>query len=175
MELKHRAELHKIIDLSLPAAEVGCAECFYANDILSWGVAKLYLVDAWAHLEQAGDGANSDSWHQSNYIACKQRLEKYGDKAVFLRGKSVDMAVRIPDNSLGFVNIDCDHSYQGVWNDIQAYWPKLVSGGVMAFHDYEMPHYGVKKAVQAFAMGKYEIHLLPENKLEDAGAYIIKP
>jgi transposase len=63
-----------------------------------------------------------------------------------------------------------------VLNDIAAYWSKLVSGGIMSFHDHENESYGVKKAVAEFAKeNNLEVHLLPENKPEDAGAWIQKP
>lgn len=175
--ITHRRDLHKIIDLSLPAAEVGVAEGYFAADILSWGVPKLYMVDNWGYLNVSGDGANPQAWHDKNYLAALERTSKYERKV--LRGISWDIASQIPDNSLGFVNIDCDHSYEGVKKDIQAYWPKLVSGGVMAFHDYENKAYGVKQAVNDFTLiwdnRMIEIHLLPEDKPQDAGAYIIKP
>lgn len=174
--IRYRRDFYRIIDLSLPTAELGAAECYFSADILSWGVPKHYVVDAWRHLEVAGDGANSQAWHEKNLADGKERLVKYGDKAIFLRGISWDMASEVPDNSLGFINVDCDHSYEGVMQDILAWWPKLVKGGVMAFHDHEAPQYGVKRAVKNFAtMNELYIHLLPEDKPEDAGAWLAKP
>lgn len=175
MEIKYRADLYKIIDLSLPAAELGVAEGQFSRDILNWGVSKLYSVDAWVTINgQKGDGGFDQQWHDRNYEKAKLLLKPFGERSVILRGKSVDMSRQIEDNSLGFVNVDCDHSYEGVKADIYAWWPKLKVGGVMAFHDMENTMYGVKQAVYEFANGKYEVHLLPENKPEDAGAYIIK-
>jgi hypothetical protein len=58
--------------------------------------------------------------------------------------------------------------------DIANWFRKLKKGGIMAFHDYEAPQYGVKPAVKEFAnRNDYLIHLIPEDKPEDAGAYII--
>jgi len=169
--IQYRRDLNQIIDLTLPAAEIGVAEGYFSADILSWGVPKLYMVDAWKHLEVAGDGANSQEWHEKNYNAAIGRTSKYNRE--ILRGISWEMAAQVPDESLCFINIDCDHSYEGVKKDIAAWWPKLVKGGVMAFHDYENNAYGVKQAVKEFASG-IEIHLLPEDKPEDAGAYLVK-
>lgn len=171
--IKYRRDLHKIIDLSLPAAEIGVAEGYFAADILSWGVSKLYMVDNWGTLNQYGDGGNDQAWHDKNFKEAKERVSKYGDKAVILHGLSVEMAEHVKEK-LGFINIDCDHSYKGVKADIQAWWPKLAKGGIMSFHDYENPNYGVKRAVVEFANSKgLQIHLLPEDKKEDAGAYLI--
>jgi hypothetical protein len=45
----------------------------------------------------------------------------------------------------------------------------------MAFHDHEMPQYGVKQAVSEFCIrNNFDIYLLPENKQEDAGSYFHK-
>lgn len=176
MEIKHRADIYKIIDISLPTAELGCAEGLFSRDILNWGVPKHYLVDTWATIQgQRGDGGNDQGWHDANLDNVKKLVKPFGNKAVILRGFSVDMAARVENVSLGFVNVDCDHSYEGVKADISAWWPKLKTGGVMAFHDYEMPHYGVKQAVTEFAQANgLEIHLLPEREPKDAGAYLIK-
>lgn len=175
MEIKYREHLNKIIDLSLPAVELGVAEGQFSRDILNWGVVRLYSIDTWATIQgQRGDGGNDQEWHDMNYEKAKLLLKPFGERSVILRGRSVDMARQIEDDSLGFVNVDCDHSYEGVMADILAYWPKLKAGGVMAFHDYENAMYGVKRAVLEFANVKYEVNLLPENKQEDAGAYLIK-
>lgn len=175
MEIKYRADLYKIIDLKLPAAEIGVAEGQFSRDILNWGVSKLYSIDAWTTFAgQKGDGGFDQEWHNMNYEKAKLLLKPFGERSVILRGKSVEMSRQLEDDSLGFVNIDCDHSYEGVKGDINAYWPKLKVGGVMAFHDFENLMYGVKDAVYEFSKGKYEIYLLPENKPEDAGAYLIK-
>lgn len=171
MEIRYRRDLHKIIDLTLPAAEVGVAEGYFSADILSWGVPLLYMVDNWGTLDVKGDGGNPQAWHDKNYVDALVRTSKYNRK--ILRGISWQMAEKVTDGSLGFINIDCDHSYEGVKKDIAAWWPKLAIGGVMAFHDYENNAYGVKQAVQEFAAGM-EIHLLPEDKMADAGAYLIK-
>lgn len=176
MEIKYRRELHKIIDLSLPAAELGCAEGYFSADILSWGVKKLYMVDAWQHLNQTGDGGYEQEWHDKNFKEAQERVRKYGNKVEILRGLTHEMASRVPDNSLGLVYIDADHSYQGVTRDINAWWSTLKRGGVMAFHDYQNPDYGVTEAVRDFFVTKgIEVHILPEDKAADTGAYVIKP
>lgn len=175
--IKYRADLYKIIDLSLPAVELGVAEGQFSRDILNWGVVKLYSIDAWTTINgQKGDGGFDQEWHNMNYEKAKLLLKPFGERSVILRGLSVEMSRQLEDDSLGFVNVDCDHSYEGVKADIQAYWPKLKVGGVMAFHDYEIVNmYGVKKAVEEFAkLNGLEVNLLPENKIEDAGAWIRK-
>lgn len=176
--IKYRNELPSLMKrLGLPmvAAELGVAEGYNSADLLDNGIEKLYMVDAWETLPQRGDGGFPKDWHESNLAAALKRVSKHGDKAVILRGYTNVMAKEVEDNSLGLVYIDADHSYAGCRNDVLAWWPKLVKGGIMAFHDYEMRQYGVKEAVQEWAREhKLEVHLIPENKPEDAGAWIIK-
>lgn len=173
--LKYRADLHKIIDLSLPAAEVGVAEGLFSSDMLSWGLPKLYMVDNWGRIPGAfGDGDSPDEWHESNLANAKKLTEQYGDKAVILRGLSVEMAKQVPDNSLGLVYLDACHTYECVLADLTAWLPKLVRGGIMAGHDFLAPEYGVQGAVKVFTKGKYNVHLIPENHKSDAGFYFIK-
>jgi len=174
--IQYRADLYKIIDLKLPAAELGVASGEFSRDILTWGVAKLYCVDAWQSLNQRGDGGFDQQWHDDNFRKAKELLKPFGNRAVILRGLTYEMSREIQDNSLGFVNIDADHSLEGVTRDIHAWYPKLKKGGVMAFHDYMSSDYGVRQAVEEFCnpLG-IKINMLPENKIDDAGAYIIKP
>jgi hypothetical protein len=89
---------------------------------------------------------------------------------------SSEMAKQIPDNSLGLVHLDGDHSYAGVIDDLYAFYPKLVSGGIMSGHDMLMTHYGVERAVTEFTnrLG-LTVSIIKENKPEDAGFMFYKP
>jgi len=53
------------------------------------------------------------------------------------------------DNSLDFVYVDADHSYEGCKRDMNAWWSKLKKGGVMVGHDYYCC-VGVQRAVDEF-------------------------
>lgn len=175
MVIKHRSQLNKIIDLSLPAAEIGVAEGLFSRDMLAWGLPKLYMVDNWGRIPGAfGDGDSPDEWHFANYANAKKIVKPFGNKAVFLQGLSAEMANEVRDNSLGLVYIDACHTYECVTADLKAWLPKLVKGGIMAGHDYLMPEYGVYQAVKDFTRNKYQVHLIPENEKKDAGFYFIK-
>lgn len=67
---------------------------------------------------------------------------EFGDRAVVLKGPSVEMAGTFADGELDFVFIDGDHSFDGVRSDIIAWMPKLRSGGLLAGHDIEMKSVG---------------------------------
>lgn len=175
MEIKYRSELHKIIDLTLPACEVGVAEGLFSRDILNWGIPKLYLVDVWETIQVYGDGASPQEWHDKNFQNVQRLMLPYGKDAVILKGLSVEMAKKIKDESLGFVYLDAGHSFEAVMADLEAYYPKVVCGGIIAGHDYLNTDYGVYGAVEQFCkLRGLEPILIPEDRTHDAGFYFKK-
>ena len=186
MKIKHRSqlgELLKFMNLPLIIVEVGVAEGLFAKNMMDWGAQILYLVDRWeTDPTQRGDGGFAHEWHEDNLQQVQDRMSVYDnrpEKYVILQGDSEEMAQYIPDNSLSMTYIDCDHSYEGVKGDIEAYYPKVVTGGILAFHDFadnnEGNGYGVERAVREFcALHNYEVILIPENQPCDSGAYFIK-
>jgi hypothetical protein len=56
------------------------------------------------------------------------------------------------DESLDFLFIDADHSYEGVMEDIKFWHPKVKRGCTIAGHDYDWT--GVKAAVTDFFVAK---------------------
>jgi predicted O-methyltransferase YrrM len=65
---------------------------------------------------------------------------------------SEEAAKQFPDESIDFVFIDGDHSYEGCAKDIDLWYPKLKEGGLLSGHDYrDGRNYGVKQAVHEFA------------------------
>ena len=174
--IRYRRDLWRALEgIQGNAAEIGVAEGYFSADLLAMPInfPYVYMVDRWRSVEtQKGDAANLQSWHDKNFELAQVRVEPFGHRAVMLRGDSVDMAALVPDQSLALVYIDGDHSYAGVTADIHAWISKLVPGGIMAFHDFEAACYGVNKAVRDYAAQfHHNLHFLPEDKPEDAGAY----
>lgn len=176
--INYRRELPKLLQkLGLPmiGIEVGVAQGNFSWELLTNGMEKLYSVDAWKELPQTGDGGFPQSWHDDNYEMAKEKLSEFGDKSIILRGISHEMAILIEDNTLGLVYLDGDHSLNGVRTDLEAWYSKLVVGGVMAGHDYWSDAYGVKDAVKEFCKkNDIEYHIMDEDKIDDAGFYFIK-
>ena len=176
--IKHRIELIKLLPPNPVAVEVGVAEGMFSRDLLEHGVSKLYSVDNWGHIPNTrGDGNFEDEWHQKNYEKAISLLTPFGERSVILRGMSMEMAKQIPDNSLDLFYHDANHSYEGVKSDLEAYWPKVKLGGVLAGHDYLCTDYQVKQAVDDFILSLNEkptVCVIPETHVNDAGFYFIK-
>jgi len=177
MQIKHRIQLNRLMPKrKLTGVEVGVASGLFANDMLmNWKIETLYLVDVWRCIPfQKGDASAPQAWHKFNFESMRRIMANHNKKAIILAGFSVDMAVKIKDQSLDFVYLDADHSYEGVLADLMAWFPKLKDGGLIAGHDYLNVAYGVNQAVHDFCEFCYKPILIPEHKDEDAGFYFIK-
>jgi SAM-dependent methyltransferase len=62
-------------------------------------------------------------------------------------GDSQVVGKRVANGWADFIFIDANHTYESVSADIKSWLPKLVPGGIIAFHDYGKGHKGVTKAV----------------------------
>jgi hypothetical protein len=97
---------------------------------------KLHCVDPWVpydnYVEQHSE---SDAKNMNNAMRiARERLAKYGCN--FIRKYSLDAANDIKDESLDFVFIDGNHSFEYVIDDIVAWSRKVRPGGIVAGHDY---------------------------------------
>lgn len=120
----------------------------------------LYMVDPWEECAQDSSYKSTED-HINNYSqdehdeAMRQALnnvEMFGGQYKVLRMTSVDAAKQFPDESLDFVFIDGDHSYEGCSSDIALWYPKLKDGGLLSGHDYrDERNYGVMQAVHEFS------------------------
>lgn len=175
MQINYRRELYRLLkeyDLPKIVAEIGVAEGLFSRDMLKWGLDLLYCVDNWATIENVkGDGNSSQEWHDKNYENAKALMKPWDDagKVVWLKGLSHEIATEMPDYSLGMLYLDADHSLEGVTDDLNNWFRKVIPGGIVAGHDYLNTAYGVKEAVYRFCFKKYLVHLIPEDKAEDAG------
>jgi hypothetical protein len=175
MEIKARTELPillKYFNLPLIAAEIGVAGGANATDLLKNGIEKIFLIDNWATTGETGDGSFPQDFHDWNYQEMLKNLKLFQGKYHILKGLSSDMHSFIFDGTLGLVYVDGAHDYESVKSDSKNYIPKLVKGGIIAFHDYPNEA-GVKMAVDEFAaLNNYTIHEIPESCIYDAGAWI---
>lgn len=121
------------------ACEVGVQSGAYSKSILTSipTLEIIYLVDLWQQQSNYIDAANvSDDQQQLCYEKTLANTNKWKHKVKILKGYSTQMCSQIPDGSLDFCYLDARHDYLGCFEDIQAYYPKVKPGGVLAGHDY---------------------------------------
>lgn len=137
----HRNEIGKILEKEghKIGVELGVQRGHFVDKILTnWkSCERFYLVDIWAQLDNYIDNANMDNVKQEAiYQECKRVLSRFDqNKLVYIRNFTINATPLIKD-TLDFVYIDARHDYCGVTEDINAYWPKIKSGGILSGHDY---------------------------------------
>lgn len=133
--------------------EVGVWKGHGAEAILTnQNVKRVYLVDPYEKAEEF-TGCNlkptgfifEDQWKYK--VEAIEKTMKYSDRAFFVFARSTEAAKTIEDE-LDFVYIDANHNYEFVKEDIETWYPKLKSGGILSGHDYPTP--SVAKAVNEF-------------------------
>lgn len=119
------------------AVEIGCLWGGFARGFLKqWSGEKYFMVDLWAKQDDGIYRERTDNVdYEQCYRDCVALSEK--DKRISLvRLPSVVAAITFPDESLDFVFIDANHSYRAVLDDMDAWYPKVKSGGLFSGHDY---------------------------------------
>lgn len=145
---------------------LGVTSEYYMNNIKN--LKKLYCVDNYPEYVDwtnfVVDREKQDAMKQHAY----ERLEKYKDRIEFVYEPSTEFAKTISDETLDFIFIDADHSYEGALRDFESYYRTVKTGGLFSGHDFTLP--GVNKALNEFFKDRYsEI-----KELENNAWYIIK-
>lgn len=168
-KIKARDSVHDIITkIEDPIiCEIGIRVGDNFKKMLTPNVIEAYGIDIW---KETGDVGQNDN------LYAQQELEKQylsvlkmfvNDKRVeIIREFSVEAAKKFNDNFFDFVYVDADHTYRAVLEDLESWYPKVKSGGVLSGHDYidgdltlRMGHpvrFGVIEAVTDFRK-KYNI------------------
>lgn len=111
-------------------------------------------------------GEDGHMWeHEKYYADVKKFCSTTNGRATIYRGTTIEASTRVEDESLDFVFIDADHSFEGVDQDIIHWSPKVKSGGYIIGHDIHWP--SVKQAVEKHYDKQY-------NTAEDFIWYVIK-
>ena len=141
--------------------EVGVNRGHFAQLMLNqWGGSRYIMVDPWmpAPVDEYVDIANvvTIAAHDAVMQEAIKNVGPFGDRPVVIRNTSVGAAALLVNNTVDVVYIDGLHHYAGVMDDIEAWWPKLKVGGIMAGHDYYLTSeaktiFTVKPAVDEFA------------------------
>jgi predicted O-methyltransferase YrrM len=107
----------------------------------------LLLVDTYVDEGQPNALISKYTAAEAREMASKA-VQPYDGRYTWMIQPSVEAAALVPDGDLDFVFIDADHQYEPVKEDIEAWYPKVRNGGIVAGHDYSVHHKGVIRAVQ---------------------------
>ena len=118
----------------------GRSACAMAANIINSGKQiKFYCVDTWR-----GSAEHQLGQQFEDIDAIKGRLFEVflsNTKPVknminIIKKESVEAAKTFEDRSLSFVFIDASHDYENVKKDLNAWYPKVKKGGILAGHDF---------------------------------------
>jgi SAM-dependent methyltransferase len=161
-----RRQLLHLLPKGARCAEVGTWRGdFAARIVRASSPSELYLIDPWEYRSEekyqgalyGGDAAAGqqklDSIHER--VLDRFRAEINSGQVIVRRERSTDACRSFSDDSLDWVYIDADHSYEGVMRDLEAYYRVVRPGGFLAGDDYGREDrwfgQGVTRAVDEFA------------------------
>jgi Methyltransferase domain len=122
--------------------------------------ARLHLIDPWHFNFDPDDERGRRAQSQENMDAMHDHVRRRfarqiaRGRVVLHRARSDEVAPEL--ESLDWVYLDGNHTYEGVRDDLEAYFALLRPGGVLAGDDYGMPGWwgdGVREAVDEFVAG----------------------
>lgn len=163
---QQRERLLSLLPERAECAEVGTWRGDFAAAILAGRrPMRLYLIDPWEYrtdprYEHASYGGHSEDGQQKLDAMHASVLERFAaqiaaGQVVVRRARSLEAAAGFTEESLDWVYIDADHSYEGVKGDLEAYFRVVKSGGFLAGDDYGHEgswfEDGVRRAVDEFA------------------------
>lgn len=162
----------KLLNLNGIGAEIGVALGDFSETILKKSsLSVLCSIDPWNEFSKyVYDDVNAvtQDEQEKRYRIVAERLGKYKNRSRIIRMTSETASELFEPETLDFIFIDANHSYEACQKDINLWWPKLKKGGVFAGHDYldgKIPagNFGVKRAVDEFAQ-KYsqKLFVTPE-------------
>lgn len=127
----------------------------------------LHLVDPWTEAKPDDSYMTTDDTiargsqeqHDSAMRKALEAVKPFQGRYKVHRMTSYEASKLFIDESIDFVFIDGDHSYEGCSLDIRSWFPKLKQGGLLSGHDYrDDKNFGVKRAVHEF-LGDRELRL----------------
>ena len=119
--------------------EIGVFRGGFSNWVLSnWpACTKYYMVDLWSAQDNYRQMDNATtSKNLERMEEARRNVARFGTKAVLVRKSSVEAAAQFEDASIDFVYLDARHTYDAVMEDLEAWWPKVRPGGIVAGEDY---------------------------------------
>ena len=95
------------------------------------------MVDLWSAQDNYRQMDNATtSKNLERMEEARRNVARFGTKAVLVRKSSVEAAAQFEDASIDFVYLDARHTYDAVMEDLEAWWPKVRPGGIVAGEDY---------------------------------------
>lgn len=140
------------LPISPVVTEVGVRHGNFSQTLIDiLNPSHLYLIDLYNSNDHDTNLFTSDK-----HLSFVQDRFAVMDNVKILQGISCDVLETFPDNSLDYIYIDADPSYNSVKRDIAVSFRKIRNGGIIQFNNYcnynivDKIEYGVETAVNEF-------------------------
>lgn len=128
--------------------EVGVLEGVYSEILCQVNPEmKVYSVDAWQYYPVRNNFRKA-YMYPPIYERAKARLAPYKNNEI-IRKWSMDAVKDFADESIDFVFIDSDHSFEHITEDIAQWGKKVRKGGIISGHDFDDRRNSVYCSVEA--------------------------
>lgn len=156
-------------------AEIGVLRGAVAKYLLGnmESLENLICVDPWVEYPDYKKAIGKKKIEKTDFEDIYQKflsnVKKYKNKVTIYRMFSSEAARYIEDESLDFIFIDANHTYEYIKEDIELWYPKVKKGGLVSGHDYKksskiQPDYDVNRAVEEF-FGKNGFSIIEERSI----------
>lgn len=173
-----RKWLLKILPQHSIGAEIGVWKGNFSERILKTVQPKrLHLIDPYLYRKTGtyrsalyGGKAGSQKVLEEIYNSVREKFkEEIAVEQVVMHRQLSEAATReFPDEYFDWIYIDGDHQYEFVKKDLEMFYPKVKTNGLIAGDDYDNAGWwqgGVKKAVDEFlTTGKVKLIKLKKNQ-----------
>lgn len=95
---------------------------------------KFYLVDLWQTVGNDDHFTKFEDRVEQGYSRVKKLYGK-NPKIEMCKGSSLDRSKDFDDEFFDYIYIDADHTKEAVLEDLNAWYPKVKKGGIIAGHD----------------------------------------
>lgn len=134
-------DLHKIDNIVEIGSYQGESTTIFSQHFTD---SKIFAVDTWSHNYEMDLNTNNHIDVENNFNSI---ILNYPN-IIKIKMSSENFSNIIADNSIDFVYIDGDHSYEGVSTDIIKWKNKIKKGGYIGGHDYVEDRVDLIRAVK---------------------------
>ncbi len=135
----NRTELPQFLNengLTGSMVEIGVAFGGFAKEVLStWKGRAYFMVDPWENQPKEVYKERTEGIPYNAWFAQCEEMARNDKRIQIIRDYSVNAAKQFPDSYFDCVYIDGNHCYEAVVSDLEAWWPKVKSGGLFSGHD----------------------------------------
>lgn len=188
--IRKRTDFGKLLigkGLGGTGVEIGTDKGVFAETILETSLLKyLFCVDPYLSGYDNGD-PTSHGDREEDYRQALLRLQPWieAGRTEIVVETSKEASEECPDGCLHFVYVDGCHKQESVKQDLELWWPKLASGGILAGHDIVNPNRkpdtglgweeNIRPTVNQFAKSNGVIVYLVKDSSSNWSYYLEKP